>query len=114
MKRVKSLRKKNRVTVVHEGDDVIITTPPDVLPASATTFDVRCKASGKLLSRVDKQGFSIQCSWCHEVQFITWEQLQLEREKLDQMPGEASDKRIPIYCPNCMNNEAGEQETTQS
>lgn len=113
MKRVTSLRKKKRINVVFEDDNIIITTPRDhSLPSD--TLDLRCKAEGKLLARSDKQGLSFKCDWCHEVQVITWEQLQLEREKLDQMPGEASDKRIPIYCPNCMSNEAGEQEATRS
>lgn len=114
MKRVKSLRKKNRITIVHEGDDVIITTPPDVLPASATTLDIRCKKTEKLIARLDEQGFSVQCDRCHEVQFFSKEQIMQMWEQLDQMPGEASDKLIPIYCPNCMNNETSEQEARLS
>jgi len=112
MKRVKSLRKKNRITVVHEGDDTIITTPRDFLSASTTTLDIRCKTTEKLINRLDEQGFSVQCDRCHEVLFFTKEQLMQMWDQLDQMTGEASGKRIPIYCPNCMNNEADEQDTS--
>lgn len=83
MKRVKSLRKKNRITVVHEGDDIIITTPPDVLPASATPLDIRCTATEKLMARLDEQSFSVQCDRCHEVHFFSKEQLMQIWSQLD-------------------------------
>lgn len=105
MKRVKSLRKKNRVTVVHEADETLITTPPDVLPVAATAFDVRCKATEKLIARFDAQSFSIQCGWCHQVQFFSKEQLMQAWSQLDQLSKEDADKGIPIYCPNCTKEE---------
>lgn len=114
MKRVKSLRKKNRITVIHEDDDVIITTPQDVLPASATTFDIRCKTTEKLLARLDEQGFSAQCAWCHQVQFFTKEQIMQAWSQLDQLPKEEADNGIPLYCPNCMKKRAEQQDNIDS
>lgn len=95
-RRAKSLVAKKRLTVIQGGSDIITTVPVDA-SVPPTTLDLRCKASGKLLARLDKQGLSTKCNWCHEVQVVAWEQL---RQMMEQAQKESMD--IPVYCPNCI------------
>ncbi len=93
-RRITSLIAKKRLTIIYDNGDIVITAPPDTL-SPPTTFDIRCKVNGTLLARLDTQGLSIKCNWCHEVQTIT-------REQLNQMQEEATDELTSIYCANCM------------
>jgi hypothetical protein len=97
-RRVKSLLAKKRLTVIRDCGDIIYTAPGDASPPP-TTLDIRSKKSGALLARLDMEGFSIKCNWCHKVQVIGWEQLKQMQEQVQK---ESTDDLLPIYCPNCI------------
>lgn len=97
-RRVRSLIAKKRLTIIRDCGDIIIAAPGDASPP-LTTLDIRGKKSGTLLARLDMQGLSIKCNWCHEVQVIAWEQLGQMQEQVQK---ELTDDFIPIYCPNCI------------